>query len=63
MYKTVSQVRAAFWSSFPEFSGEYRNTRSQNQYNATIRTAFVDFCDSLSRGGAISDSLANRVTL
>lgn len=35
----------------------------QNEYNATIRTMFVDYVDSLQRSGEISDRLAKNVTL
>jgi hypothetical protein len=61
--KTISEIRRSFWSSFPEFKSEYRKTYRQNQYNATIRTAFVEYVDSLRRDNLISESLANRVTL
>jgi hypothetical protein len=61
--KTTSQVRTAFWQSFPEFKNEYRKTWRQNQYNATIRTSFVDYVDNLRKRGEITESLANRVTL
>lgn len=59
----ISQVRASFWELFPEFADQYRKTYRQNQYNATIRTAFVDYVDSLAKSGTISESLARRVTL
>lgn len=61
--KTVTQVRQSFWQSFPEFKTEYRKTYRQNQYNATIRTTFVDYVDSLQKDGVISEKLSNRVTL
>jgi len=61
--KTISEVRTFFWAAFPEFQSEYRKTWKQNQYNATIRSCFVDFVDSLQKDGQISESLANRVTL
>ena len=61
--KTQAQVRESFWASFPEFADQYRKTYRQNQYNATIRTAFVDYVDSLARCGDITDKLAQRVTL
>lgn len=61
--KTQTAVRNSFWASFPEFKNQYRITYKQNQYNATIRSSFVDFVDSLRRDGQISENLANRVTL
>jgi hypothetical protein len=61
--KTQAQVRAAFWEQHPEFKSEYRKTYRQNQYNATIRTAFVNWVDHLMKDGIISESLSNRVTL
>jgi hypothetical protein len=61
--KTQAQVRASFWGAFPEFADQYRKTYRQNQYNATIRTAFVDYVDSLAKGGEITEKLASRVTL
>jgi hypothetical protein len=61
--KTITQVRKAFWESFPEFKSEYRVNKRQNSYNATIRTTFVDYVDSLAKDGTISEKLANRVTL
>ena len=61
--KTVTSVRRLFWESHPQFSNAFRKTYRQNRYNATIRSVFVEFVDSLNRDGEISDSLANRVTL
>lgn len=61
--KTITAVRLSFWSAFPEFKSEYRKTYRQNDYNATIRSCFVDYVDNLRRDNQISESLANRVTL
>jgi hypothetical protein len=60
---TQTQVRESFWASFPELADQYRKTYRQNQYNATIRTAFVSYVDNLERGGEITEKLAFRVTL
>lgn len=60
---TLAQVRNEFWESHPQFKGEYRKTYTQNQYSATIRTAFVDWVDFLRKDNVISESFANRVTL
>ena len=54
-------MRRAFWAEHPDF--ERVPGRRQNDYNPTIRAAFVDWVDSIYRDGRISDSLAGRVTL
>lgn len=78
-YRLTSQaaVRAAFWESMPghirpgfiacgrsEKTGRlvYRR-RTQNEYPAHVRTAFVDYVDSLAKGGEISPGLTDSVTL
>ena len=61
--KTINEVRESFWNAFPEFQSERKTTKRQNQYNATIRSEFVQYVDFLHRDGIISDKLANRVTL
>jgi hypothetical protein len=63
MYTTQKQVRAAFWESFPEFRGEYRKAKRQNDYRTDIRVSFCDFVESLRRDGLISEKLAYSVTL
>lgn len=78
-YRLTSQaaVRSAFWESMPphirpryiacgrsEKTGRMKyRPRTQNEYPADTRMAFVDFVDSLSRDGMISASLAHNVTL
>lgn len=62
-FTTESQVRAAFWQGNEHLRAEYRRGKRQNDYNATIRSEFVDFLDMLARDGHISDALAQRVTL
>lgn len=61
--KTQTEVRQAFWADHQNFKNEYRVKKRQNQYSADIRTAFVDYVDSLRRSGLISEKLANKVTL
>lgn len=61
--KTQSEIRAAFWDTFPQFATFYRKNKRQNDYNADIRMTFVDWVDSLSKDGIISQKLAERVTL
>lgn len=64
---TQAQIRASFWESHPELEthARKRKTRSkgQNEQNATTRTAFVDFVDSLAKSGQITPELAQRATL
>jgi len=61
--KTIAEIRAAFWESNPQFAKSYRKTYRQNDYSATIRSAFVDYVDYLARSGEISEKLAFRATL
>ena len=63
MYKTISQVRKAFWEAFPQFRSDYRVKKRQNDYCCNIRCCFVDFVDMIHRDGQISDKLSNNVTL
>ena len=56
-------VREAFWDEHPEFKDDRDDDKSQNDYNATIRTAFVDWVDNANREGRLSDDLAGEVTL
>jgi hypothetical protein len=58
---TQKQLRAAFWKYHPGFTR--RGRTKQNDYNATIRTTWVDFLDCMRRNGEISEALANRATL
>ena len=58
MYTTQKQIRAAFYADNPTIK-----RRPQNEHNATTRTAFCEFIDSLHRAGLISDALVRRVTL
>lgn len=64
-YKTISEVRDAFWeySIPPKYKTEYRPGKRQNEYSADIRMMFVGFVDDLARSGDISEALAQRVTL
>lgn len=63
IYANQGAIRAAFWEAHPQFAGDFRTKKRQNAYKCDIRTAFVDFVDSLSRAGDISPALASRVTL
>jgi hypothetical protein len=59
MYTTQSQIRAAFWSAFPEASRKIVG----GDHVTDTRVLFVDYVDTLARDGTISDNLAQRVTL
>lgn len=75
--KTQSAIRAAFWEAHRGIfrpsvisCGRSAKTgrilyraRTQNEYPATVRCAFVDYVDSLARDGSISETLAHSVTL
>lgn len=63
MYSLTTQheVRRSFWATHPQYKRKGRKT--QNEYPAAVRCAFVDFVDTLHRDGQISESLAYRVTL
>ncbi len=66
-YTSQAAVREAFWDAHPSFDHQAREagirSKGQNAQCATVRCAFVDFVDYLARDGAISDALAQRVTL
>jgi hypothetical protein len=53
------QLRREFWAMFPELSGKKYN----GDYCTDTRCTFVDWIDSLSKDGVISQSLASRATL
>ena len=61
MMTTQKQIRAAFWQAHPHYI-QIRGF-TQNEYNASIRCAFVDYVDFLQKSGEISEALAYRVTL
>lgn len=66
---TSRQVRSEFWKAHPQFkrgmmrqNGSWR-PKVQNEYNATTRSAFVEFVDGLAREGRITETVASNVTL
>ena len=65
MLTTQRQVRALFWETFPELPRRKIPNYSGNgtMYPTDTRCTFVDFVDSLSKSGEISQDLAQRVTL
>jgi len=62
MLTTQKQVRDAFWQG-NEHLHKYVKGNRQNDYDATLRSEFVEFVDMLARDGHISEDLASRVTL
>ena len=61
---TFKEIRKMFWNNAtPEMNREYRVRKTQNDYSCDIRTAFVDFIDSLERDGKITESQPFRITL
>ena len=60
-YTTQKDLRSAFWESHPQYKRKGRQT--QNQYDATICTAWNDFVDMMQKSNQISEKLAARATL
>jgi len=60
---TQAQVRSSFWRDHPKFRPHYRKGKRQNSYNATIRSAFVEYVDGRQKSNQISSELADKVTL
>ena len=59
---TQSQVRNAFWQGNKHLK-HFVKSKIQNEYNATVRSEFVEFVDMLEKNDHISEKLANEVTL
>jgi len=60
-YTTQQQLRAAFWESHPQFTRKPGKT--QNDYPADVRQAWVEWVDFLAKDTQISEGLAQRATL
>lgn len=60
---TQSAVRESFWTANPQYIKSYSPRKRQNDYNATIRSAFVEYVDELQKSGQISETLADKATL
>jgi hypothetical protein len=65
---TQAQIRAAFWRDHKGLAGITRRkitdySGNGKMHNTDTRCAFVDYVDQLSKAGAISADLADRVTL
>lgn len=61
MITTQKELRQQFWRDHPHLVRVPGKT--QNQYPADTRTAWVGYVDAMVRQGAISDKLADRATL
>jgi hypothetical protein len=65
--KTKKEIRANFWQMLqetaPELAKMKRARKTQNDYPADIRCAFVDYTDQLARVGQITQTMADSVTL
>jgi len=60
MYTTQKQLRKTFWEHHPTLK---QKNKTQNNYNATIRTMWVDFVDVMQKSGLITETLASKATL
>jgi hypothetical protein len=61
MITTERELRRAFWDEHPQF--KQVPGRRQNEYNATIRSAWVEWVDMMEKSAEITEALAQRVTL
>ena len=62
---TAQQFRAAFWRDNPQIDRKKIKNHSGNgtMYKTDTRVAFSDYVDAASRGGRITQQLAQRITL
>jgi len=63
MITTQKQLRELFWKYNSEFETFRRARKKQNDYNATIRSTWVEFVNWARNTNTISEKLANRATL
>lgn len=61
--KNLTEFRKAFWDAHPEFADQYRKHFRQNEYEANIRMAWVDFVDRMEKSGQVSRRVAKRAIL
>jgi len=64
-FTNARDLRRAFWDTFGVDPYQLRRESKlpDGTYKCDVRCAFVDFVDSLARDGAISERLAQSVTL
>ena len=62
---TLKELRKMFWREVatPEMRAEYRTRKTQNDYSADVRCAWVDFVDYADERGLISEKQASNATL
>lgn len=68
---TQRDLRAAFWAQTQHkrrfvcsnMGKRQFRAKTQNEYPAEVRTAWVDFVDHMEKSGQISEALAQRATL
>lgn len=65
MITTQKELRRVFRECHPDldFRKVENYSRNSTMYKADTRCAFVDFVDSMSRNGQITQELAERATL
>ena len=61
MYRTLKELRSGFWENHPDYKEHYN--KRQNEYNATIRSAWCEWIDHLQKGALITKKLATSATL
>ena len=60
---TQKGFRNHFWFNHPEFASLRRSRKTQNDYPADVRAAFVEFVDAEQKAGFITEKLAQKITL
>ena len=62
---TLKELRKMFWSEIatPEMRAEHRANKTQNDYSADIRCAWVDFTDYACKSGRITQKQCDNATL
>lgn len=65
--KTQKEIRTNFWQMLqetaPDLAKLKRAKKTQNDYPADIRCAFVEYTDNLQKSGVITQSMADKTTL
>lgn len=62
-FNTIESIRDAFWSDHSEWKDQRYPRKGHNHYNATIRSEFSRWLDSMHRDNLISDKHAQNATL
>lgn len=65
--QTFKEIRANFWqmlqNTAPELAQLKRAKKTQNDYPADIRCAFVEYVENLRRSKEITEKTADNITL